>query len=189
MKESNLEVVLLSELRGIRHLMEDFLRNSSSMINQRGTSGVHYPPVEPVTDYRPAMVPRERAPPPEPNRILYQNVVDTIKEVMDRRSPSQREQQLKPSDISSKYKYAFKRQPPSPPSNNQAKLATLQRPSQTSSPSIKPSSTISSSNAPVSKYILNLCYFVFFCRYLLFVFDLSLHLHMKLSLIFLRLDH
>jgi hypothetical protein len=90
------------------------------------TTGVHYPPVPPVTDYQPSLVPRERAPPPEPNRALYQNVVNTVKEVMDRRSPSQREQPLKPSQIDPSLKYVYTKRPRIPSSNFQP--TSMQRP-------------------------------------------------------------
>ncbi|CAF1594971.1 unnamed protein product [Rotaria magnacalcarata] len=157
LKDSNVEIILLRELKGIRRLMEEFVHSTNNMNNLRGMS-VHYPTVEPVTDYRPSMVPRKQNPPPEPNQILYQNVVDTIREVMDRRSPSQREQQLKPSEINAKYKYTSKRKPPNPlsthqstvmersilPTQNQRQRNSLQM----TTPPIVPSSAASSSNVP-----------------------------------------
>ncbi|CAF4839075.1 unnamed protein product, partial [Rotaria sp. Silwood2] len=127
MKNSNIESVLLHELHQIRRLMEEYLRSKTRDINTnqslmpiipipwsinedqyRRSIGVHYPPVPPVTDYKPSLVPTERAPPPpEPTRVIYQNVVNAVREVIDRRSPSQREQPLKPSEIDPKLKHVY----------------------------------------------------------------------------------
>jgi hypothetical protein len=145
LKGSKTDLILFRELHGIRRLMEEYVRGRTNPMNSNQPTisimpvpwpmtggqfptptGVHYPPVAPVTDYQPSMVPRERAPPPEPNRVLYQNVVNSVKEVMDRRSPSQRDQPLKPSQIDPKLKYVYTKRPRIPPSNLQ--LTSMQRP-------------------------------------------------------------
>jgi hypothetical protein len=137
--------MLFRELHGIRRLMQEYVRGRNNIINPNQptisimpvpwpmtggqfptTTGVHYPPVAPVTDYQPSIVPRERPPPPEPGRVLYQNVVNTVKEVMDRRSPSQREQPLKPSQIDPKLKHVYTKRPRIPSSNLQP--TSMQRP-------------------------------------------------------------
>jgi hypothetical protein len=131
-------------------------------------TGVHYPPVPPVTDYQPSMVPRQQVRPPEPNQILYQNIINTVKEVIDRRSPSQREEPLKPSQIDSKLKGHYTRRPRIPSSNIQS--AFMQRPplpshqqqqqqrrrrsSQMSTPSIATPPPPPASNIPVRSHIL-----------------------------------
>jgi hypothetical protein len=139
LKGSNTDLILFRELQGIRLLMEEFVRGQHNTVNPSQPSisimpvpwpmpggpfqtptGVHYPPVAPVTDYQPSMVPRERVPPPEPNRLLYQNIINTVKEVIDRRSPSQREQPLKPSHIDSKLKGNYTKRPRIPLSNPQS---------------------------------------------------------------------
>ncbi len=129
-KGSKTDLILFRELHGIRRLMEEYVRGRNNTINSNQptisimpvpwpmtggpfptTTGIHYPPVAPVTDYQPSMVPRERVPPPEPGRVLYQNVVNTVKEVMDRRSPSQREEPLKPSQIDPSLKHVYTKRP------------------------------------------------------------------------------
>ncbi|CAF3679246.1 unnamed protein product [Rotaria sp. Silwood1] len=132
MKSSNIEVVLVRELHEIRRLMEEYIRNKRNQTSSnypsfmpivpmpwsisedqyRQSNAVHYPPVPPVTDYKPSLVPSERAPPPpEPTRAIYQNVVNAVREVIDQRSPSQRDQPLKPSDIDPKLKHVYTKRP------------------------------------------------------------------------------
>jgi hypothetical protein len=142
LKGSKTDLILFRELHGIRRLMEEYVRGRTNP-NQPTISimpvpwpmtggpfptptGVHYPPVPPVTDYQPSMVPRERVPHPEPGRVLYENVVNTVREVMDRRSPSQRDQPLKPSQIDPKLKYVYTKRPRIPPLNFQS--TSMQRP-------------------------------------------------------------
>ncbi|CAF1144025.1 unnamed protein product [Rotaria sordida] len=160
-KGSNVELILLRELHEIRRLMEEYVRTKKSSINanQRLTpivpipwsinegqyhrpTGIHYPPVPPVTDYQPSLVPREGPPPPQdPNRAIYQNVVNVVREVLDRRSPSQREQPLKPSQIDPKLKHVYTKRPrisstsmqrtpyPAPRQQGQSRLSQITTPS------------------------------------------------------------
>ena len=196
LKGSKGDQLIYRELHGIRRLMEEYFRTRGNLINPNqvpmslmpvpwpitggtfpGPTGVHYPPVAPVTDYQPSLVPRQRPPPPDPNRLLYQNVVDSVKEVMERRSPSQREQPLKPSQIDPKLKSHYTRRPPIPPSNfpptsiprrpssaqqQQQQQQRRRRSSQMSTPPILPGTPLSprtsSNNIPVG---LNLFYKLF----------------------------
>jgi hypothetical protein len=156
---SRADAILFRELHGIRRLMEEYIRGRNNT-NQptisimpvpwpmaggpyQTSAGVHYPPVAPVTDYQPAMVPRERVPPPEPRQMIYQNVVNSMKEVIDRRSPSQREQPLMPSHIDSKLKHVYTRRPRIPPTSMQRPPLPPQqqrrRSSQTTTPPLAPS--------------------------------------------------
>jgi hypothetical protein len=123
-------------------------------------TGVHYPTVPPVTDYQPSMVPREGPPrPTEPARAVYQNVVNAVKDVIDRRSPSQREQPLKPSDIDPKLKHVYTKRPRIPPSiqrpplpvpsSQQKQPQTRRRSSQMSTPPIVQPPPPPSNNIPV----------------------------------------
>ena len=114
MKGSRTDLILFRELHGIRRLMEEYVR---SRANQPMMPVPYYPSFGPGTDYQPQMVPRQKPQPPEPNRILYENVVNTVREVMDRRSPSQRDQPLKPSQIDPKLKHVYTKRPRIPPPN------------------------------------------------------------------------
>ncbi|UJR29795.1 hypothetical protein I4U23_017341 [Adineta vaga] len=163
-KGPNTDLILLRELQGIRLVMEEYVREKRDRPspvywptpNGQGpistSSGIHYPPVPPVTDYQPAMVPRERPQTiSEPSRVVYQNVVNAVKEVIDRRSPTQREQPLKPSDIDPKLKHVYTRRPQIPPSN--LSRPTQQRQQQPPPPQqnrrrSSESSTQSSTNIP-----------------------------------------
>lgn len=138
-------MVLFRELHGIRRLMEEYVRGRTTATTTgqptitilpvpwpmsggqfQPPTGTHYPPVPPVTDYQPSVVPRERTEPPHPTQAIYQNVVNSVKEVLDRRSPSQQDQPLKPSQIDPKLKHVYTKRPRIPPSNFQA--TSMQRP-------------------------------------------------------------
>ena len=139
---SKSELILLHELHQIRRLMERYFRSRYEGVNpNQGTSMFapwppgRYPPVEPDADYQPARVPSQRPRPPEPNRVLYENVVNSVREIMDRRSPSQRDQPLKPSEIDPSLKAAYTRRPriptsaqrpPLPPSSQQQRRRSSQ---------------------------------------------------------------
>ncbi|CAF1275842.1 unnamed protein product [Rotaria sordida] len=129
MRGSNIELILLHELHEIRRLMEEYVRTKKNSINDNQRLrpigdlpwsisqdqfnrriALHYPTVPPVTDYKLSLVPREGSPPPQqPNRSIYENVVNAVREVLDRRSPSQRDQPLKPSEIDPKLKHVYRR--------------------------------------------------------------------------------
>ena len=80
LKGSKSDLLLYRELHGIRRVIEEYVRTRNNP-NQAPisimpwqitegtfptTTGVHYPPVAPVTDYQPSLVPPERRPPPGP---------------------------------------------------------------------------------------------------------------------------
>lgn len=112
-------------------------------------AGVHYPTVPPVTGYEPSLVPPEQPrPTPDPKQAVYQNVVNAMKEVLDRRSPSQRELPLKPSEIDPKLRHVYTRPPKIPGLNR----SSLSRPTM-SSFSPAPSTRRRSSDAPTPPII------------------------------------
>ncbi len=119
LKGSRTDLILFRELHGIRRLMEEYVRGRANQpmmaVPWPMTGGPFIMPTG--VDYPPSMVPRRPAAPPEPNRILYENVVNTVREVMDRRSPSQRDQPLKPSQIDPKLKHVYTKRPRIPPPN------------------------------------------------------------------------
>ena len=112
---SNTDLILLRELQGIRRVMEEYVQDQR---NRPNPPPAMYPPWGPYeSPYQPSVFPHERPPQPKPhpNQVVYQNVVNAVKEALDRRSPSQREQPLKPSEIDPKLKHTYTRRPQIPP--------------------------------------------------------------------------
>ncbi len=103
--------------------MEEYVRDRRNMVIPWSMTGGQFPTpagmYPPATDYQPSMVPRQRVPPPDPNQVMYQNVVNTVKELMGRRSPSQRDQPLKPSQIDPQLKHVYTKRPRIPSANSQ----------------------------------------------------------------------
>lgn len=132
---SKSESILLHELHRIRRLMEQYFRDRTSMVSPTqppypfvpvpwSMATGQYPP---GPDYPSPTNPSHRIRPPNPNQVLYQNVVNVVKEVMDRRSPSQRDQPLKPSQIDPSLKHVYSKRPRIPPSSQRPPLPPSQR--------------------------------------------------------------
>ena len=99
-KSSKNESILYRELHEIRRLIEDYIQNRQQYYPSGMSMDTHH---------------RRRMSPPNPTKVLYQNVVDVVKQVMDRRSPSQRELPLKPSQIDPSLKSSYTKRPIIPP--------------------------------------------------------------------------
>ncbi|CAF0961832.1 unnamed protein product [Adineta steineri] len=122
----NQDLILLNELKQIRLLMQRFVESGGNS-NQQTPTGIRYPPVPGVTDYELATVPRGQPQPrPEARQAEYQNVVNAVKDVLDRRRSSQRDLPLKPSEIDPKLKHVYTRRPQIPSTNFQP--TSMQRP-------------------------------------------------------------
>ncbi|CAF1239139.1 unnamed protein product [Adineta ricciae] len=110
----NADLILLRELQGIRRVMEEYVQDQR---NRPNPPPAMYPPWGSYeSPYQPSVFPQDRPQPkPHPNQVVYQNVVNAVKEALERRSPSQREQPLKPSEIDPTLKHTYTRRPQIPP--------------------------------------------------------------------------
>lgn len=144
---SKSELILLHELHQIRRLMEQYFRDRTTLVGPPQPSRPFLPEPWSIAtgQYPPGSDnPSQRIRLPNPNQIIYQNVVNAVKDVMDRRSPSQRDQPLKPSEIDPSLKHVYTKRPRIPPSSQRPPLPPSQtqrrrRSSQMSTPPISSS--------------------------------------------------
>ena len=108
--ELNMEVTLLHEISAIRRLMEEYFHSRDNIVNSpRSMPGDPYSSVTTRTPDDPRIRPPRPPPIPEPIRVKYANVVTAVREVIDRRSPSQLDEPLKPSQIDPALKHVYER--------------------------------------------------------------------------------
>ncbi|CAF1598718.1 unnamed protein product [Rotaria sp. Silwood1] len=68
---------------------------------------VYYRSVGSLSTYQSSIIPRERNTILNANQVVYRNIINDVKQVIDRRSPCQHEQILKPSQIDPKLKHIY----------------------------------------------------------------------------------
>ena len=127
MKGSNAELVLFRELHGIRRLIEQYVASQEAIASRVAANG-YDPRVSSLVDYELRRVPSERrAPAPEPVRIAYENVTNTMRELLARRPSTERDQPLLPSQIDPTLR-SRRRPPPAIPSTTLSPAPTRDGP-------------------------------------------------------------
>lgn len=144
------DLLLLNEIRGIRHLMKKYFQEKQKHREEFRREDlprpdrIRYPPVEVVTDVPRSLVPPRESSSTSPRSNHYENLVQTMKEMLKRRPSSEQDRPLKPSDIDPKYKYRPKR----PVSHPSSKPPLPSREPFNPISSVSPSSSLSKDRPP-----------------------------------------